>query len=89
MTRNLLAIVVATTFVTTGKAASAATTYIGGNRMPQYKTVAPSENRTVTKNAAGANAAHAYGKVEASTNRSVSKYGAGGNAIRSYPSASK
>ncbi len=87
MTRKLLAIVAAATFVS--GAASAATTYVGGNRMPQYKTVAPSKNTTVTKNAAGGNAAHAYGKVEVSKNRSVSKYGAGGNAMRSYPSTSK
>ncbi len=88
MTRKLLAIVTVASFVAVSGAASAAQ-YVGGNTVPQYKTVAPSQNRTVTKNAAGGNAAHAYGKVEPSTNRTVSKFGAGGNAMRAYPSASK
>jgi hypothetical protein len=91
MTRKLLAIFVATSFVTVGGAAFAATThrYVGGNTMPHYKNMEPSKNRTVSKNTVGANAAHAYGRVEASKNTTVSKMGAGGNAMPSYASTSK
>ncbi len=81
MTRNLLAIVIAASFVTVSGAASAAQ-YVGGNTVPNYKNVEASKNRTVSKNGAGPNAASAYGKVEASKNRSVSKNGAGPNAMR-------